>query len=112
MRRPLEPPLRMRMSQDGGLDAITTEQFDRVMKTNVYALFWLCKAAVPHLPPGSTIITRSSVQAFQPSPHRTGPANSRRIPLAAARLKTKPGRSRTNRIMGWRAWKASRIRST
>ena len=57
------------MSQDGGLDGITTEQFDRVMKTNVYALFWLCKAAVPHMPPGSTIITSSSVQAFQPSPH-------------------------------------------
>jgi len=57
------------MSQDSGLEAITTEQFDRVMKTNVYALFWLCKAAVPHMPPGSTIITSSSVQAFQPSPH-------------------------------------------
>jgi NAD(P)-dependent dehydrogenase (short-subunit alcohol dehydrogenase family) len=57
------------MSQDGGLTDITTEQFDRVMKTNVYALFWLCRAAVPHMPPGSTIITSSSVQAFQPSPH-------------------------------------------
>lgn len=57
------------MSQDGGLEDITTEQFDRVMKTNVYALFWLCKAAVPHMPSGSTIITSSSVQAFQPSPH-------------------------------------------
>jgi NAD(P)-dependent dehydrogenase (short-subunit alcohol dehydrogenase family) len=57
------------MSQDDGLEGITTEQFDRVMKTNVYALFWLCKAAVAHMPPGSTIITSSSVQAFQPSPH-------------------------------------------
>lgn len=57
------------MSQDGGLESITTEQFDRVMKTNLYALFWLCQAAVPHMPPGSTIITTSSVQAFQPSPH-------------------------------------------
>jgi NAD(P)-dependent dehydrogenase (short-subunit alcohol dehydrogenase family) len=57
------------MSQNGGLKDITTEQFDRVMKTNVYALFWLCKAAVPHMPPGATIITSSSVQAFQPSPH-------------------------------------------
>ncbi|MGH3822913.1 MAG: SDR family oxidoreductase [Pseudonocardiaceae bacterium] len=57
------------MSQGGGLESITTEQFDRVMKTNVYALFWLCKAAVPHMPPGSTIITSSSIQAFAPSPH-------------------------------------------
>ncbi|MEV8442854.1 SDR family oxidoreductase [Actinosynnema sp. NPDC051121] len=55
------------MSQDGGLLDITTEQFDRVMKTNVYAMFWLCKAAVPHMPEGSSIITTSSIQGFQPS---------------------------------------------
>jgi NAD(P)-dependent dehydrogenase (short-subunit alcohol dehydrogenase family) len=55
------------MSQGGILD-ITTEQFDRVFATNIYAMFWLCKAAVPHLPPGSTIINTSSIQAFQPSP--------------------------------------------
>jgi NAD(P)-dependent dehydrogenase (short-subunit alcohol dehydrogenase family) len=55
------------MSQDG-IAAITTDQFDRVMKTNVYAMFWLCKAAVPHLPPGSTIINTASIQAYQPSP--------------------------------------------
>jgi NAD(P)-dependent dehydrogenase (short-subunit alcohol dehydrogenase family) len=57
------------MSQDGGLMDITTEQFDRVLRTNVYALFWLCKAAVAHMRPGAAIITSSSVQAFQPSPH-------------------------------------------
>jgi hypothetical protein len=52
------------MSQDERIDGITTEQFDRVMKTNVYATFWLCKAAVPHMRPGSSIITTSWVQAF------------------------------------------------
>jgi NAD(P)-dependent dehydrogenase (short-subunit alcohol dehydrogenase family) len=57
------------MSQDKGLEGISTEQFDRVLKTNVYALFWLCRAAVPRMEPGSVIITTSSVQAFQPSPH-------------------------------------------
>jgi NAD(P)-dependent dehydrogenase (short-subunit alcohol dehydrogenase family) len=57
------------MSQSGGITEITTDQLDRVFKTNVYAMFWLCKAAIPHMPPGSTIITSSSVQAFQPSPH-------------------------------------------
>ena len=56
------------MSQDDGLLGITTEQFDRVFKTNVYAMFWLCKAAVPHMRPGSSIINTSSIQAFQPSP--------------------------------------------
>ena len=65
------------MSQDGGIDDITDEQFDRVMKTNVYAMFWLCKAAVPHMRPGSTVITTSSVQAFQPSPHLLDYATSK-----------------------------------
>ncbi|HEY4007321.1 MAG TPA: SDR family oxidoreductase [Pseudonocardia sp.] len=65
------------MSQDGGLCDITAEQFDRVMKTNVYALFWLCKAAVGHMPPGSSIITTSSVQAFQPSTHLLDYATSK-----------------------------------
>ena len=51
-----------------GIGAISTEQFDRVMKTNVYAMFWLCRAAVPHLAPGSSIINTSSVQAYEPSP--------------------------------------------
>nr|WP_232328173.1 SDR family oxidoreductase [Kibdelosporangium sp. MJ126-NF4]CTQ91405.1 3-oxoacyl-[acyl-carrier protein] reductase (EC 1.1.1.100) [Kibdelosporangium sp. MJ126-NF4] len=57
------------MSQDDGLSGITVEQFDRVLKTNLYAMFWLCKAAVPHMPPGSCIINTSSIQAFQPSPN-------------------------------------------
>ena len=56
------------MSQDDGILAITTEQFDRVVKTNLYAMFWLCKAAVPHMPPGASIINTSSIQASQPSP--------------------------------------------
>ena len=65
------------MSQDGGIDDITSDQFDRVMKTNVYATFWLCKAAVPHMKPGSSVITTSSVQAFQPSPHLLDYATSK-----------------------------------
>jgi NAD(P)-dependent dehydrogenase (short-subunit alcohol dehydrogenase family) len=38
------------------------------MKTNLYAMFWLSKKALPHLEPGSTIINTSSVQAVNPSP--------------------------------------------
>jgi NAD(P)-dependent dehydrogenase (short-subunit alcohol dehydrogenase family) len=56
------------MAQQGGIADITTEQFDQVMKTNLYAMFWLCKKAIPHLQPGSTIINTSSVQAVSPSP--------------------------------------------
>ncbi len=65
------------MSQDGGIDDITTEQFDRVMKTNIYAMFWLCKAALPHMKAGASIITTSSVQAFSPSPHLLDYATSK-----------------------------------
>ncbi|GGP77730.1 SDR family oxidoreductase [Saccharothrix coeruleofusca] len=56
------------MSQDEGLLGISSEQFDRVFKTNLYAMFWLSKAAVAHMRPGATIINTSSIQAFQPSP--------------------------------------------
>ncbi|MEU9511002.1 SDR family oxidoreductase [Micromonospora sp. NPDC048170] len=56
------------MAQDKGILGISTEQFDRVLKTNLYAMFWLCKAAVPHMSEGSTIINTSSIQAFDPSP--------------------------------------------
>jgi len=55
------------MAQDDGILGISTEQFDRVMKTNLYALFWMCKAAIPHLPPGASIINTSSIQAVTPS---------------------------------------------
>ncbi|WP_329454516.1 SDR family oxidoreductase [Streptomyces sp. NBC_01497] len=57
------------MSQPDGIGAITTEQFDRVLKTNLYGMFWLSKYAVPHIPRGGSIINTTSVQAYKPSPH-------------------------------------------
>ena len=47
---------------------VSTEDFDATMKTNIYAPFWIIKAALPHLRPGSTIIATASEQAYDPSP--------------------------------------------
>jgi NAD(P)-dependent dehydrogenase (short-subunit alcohol dehydrogenase family) len=50
------------------IDDLPTEQLERTFRTNVHAMFWLCRAAVRRMPPGSTILNTSSVQAYGPSP--------------------------------------------
>ena len=53
------------VSQESILD-ISTQQFDETFKTNVYAMFWITRAAIPHMKPGSTIINTASVNAYEP----------------------------------------------
>jgi NAD(P)-dependent dehydrogenase (short-subunit alcohol dehydrogenase family) len=55
------------MTVDGIAD-VSTELLDRTFKTNIYAMFWLVKAALPHMPEGGSIINVASIQAYQPSP--------------------------------------------
>ncbi|MBD3777953.1 MAG: SDR family oxidoreductase [Micrococcales bacterium] len=47
---------------------LTSASFDQTFRTNVHALFWLVQEALPHLPRGASIITTSSIQAYEPSP--------------------------------------------
>lgn len=51
------------------LEDLSDEQFEKTFSTNVFAMFWLTKAALPHLPAGATIINTTSIQAYNPSPN-------------------------------------------
>jgi NAD(P)-dependent dehydrogenase (short-subunit alcohol dehydrogenase family) len=50
------------------IEDIPTEEFDRTMKTNLYAMFWLCKFALPYMSKGGSVINTTSIQADTPSP--------------------------------------------
>ena len=56
------------MAQENGIFDITTDQLDRVMKTNIYAMFWLTKAALAQMEAGATVINTASIQGYEPSP--------------------------------------------
>src|SRR5687767_11035947 len=50
------------------VEEFPSDEFDRTFKTNVYAMFWLCRAAVPRMHAGASIINTASRQAYNPSP--------------------------------------------
>jgi len=47
---------------------IPSAEIERVFRTNILSFFWLSRAAIPHLGPGSSIINTTSIQAYEPSP--------------------------------------------
>jgi NAD(P)-dependent dehydrogenase (short-subunit alcohol dehydrogenase family) len=56
------------MARRDSFEDVKTEEIDRILKTNLYALLWVTQAALPHLGEGASIINVSSIQAYQPSP--------------------------------------------
>ena len=56
-----------KQTNQADIDDITSEQFDRTLKTNLYAMFWITQAALKHMPAGASIINTASVQGFSPS---------------------------------------------
>jgi NAD(P)-dependent dehydrogenase (short-subunit alcohol dehydrogenase family) len=56
-----------RQQYRASVDEVSSEDFDRTLKTNLYALHWIVRAAVPHLEPGAAVITTASIQAYDPS---------------------------------------------
>jgi NAD(P)-dependent dehydrogenase (short-subunit alcohol dehydrogenase family) len=51
------------------IDEFSTEELEQTFRTNVYAMFWLCRAALPRMAAGSVILNTASIQAFDPSPN-------------------------------------------
>jgi len=49
------------------ISKVSSDDFDKTMKTNLYAMHWIAQAAVPHLPAGASVITTASIQAYDPS---------------------------------------------
>ncbi|KPN20469.1 oxidoreductase [Xanthomonas sp. Mitacek01] len=49
------------------ISELSADDFDKTMKTNLYAMHWICRAAIPHMPAGAAVITTASVQAYDPS---------------------------------------------
>lgn len=61
---------------------LSTAEMDQHFKTNLYAMFWIVKAAVPHMQPGSAIIVTASVQAYEPSPNLLAYASTKAAQVA------------------------------
>lgn len=89
------------------IEDFPTEEFDRTFKTNVYALFWLCRAALPRMKPGSVIINTASIQAYDPSPNLLPYAATKSAIVSMAKTLSEIGMKqgvRTNAVAPGPVW--------
>lgn len=96
-----------RQQQRRSILDITTEDFDATFKTNIYAMFWISKAALPHLSPGAAIINTASVQAYDPSPDLLDYAQTKAAIVAFTKSLAKqlaPGGIRVNAVAPGPFW--------
>ncbi|HKS69559.1 MAG TPA: SDR family oxidoreductase, partial [Ktedonobacterales bacterium] len=54
-----------------------SDEIERIFRTNILAMFWLVKAALPHMQPGSAIVNTASIEAFKANPALTAYASTK-----------------------------------
>ena len=80
---------------------VSSDDFDATMKTNIYAPFWIIKAALPHLAPGSAIVATTSEQAYDPSPDLYDYAQTKAATMNYVKSLAKQLASKGIRVTGW-----------
>ncbi|MFO0848016.1 MAG: SDR family oxidoreductase [Gemmataceae bacterium] len=80
------------MAKAKGPVEITTEQFGRGFKTNVYATFWVTTSVLAHLPAGVAVINTASIQAYEPSQKLIDYARTKAAIVSAAESMASVGR--------------------
>ena len=90
---------------------ISAEEWDETFRTNIYAPFYLAKAAVPHMEPASTILNRTSIQSRQPSPYLLPYASPRGAARTSRQASPKYSRTRESVLTPSRPARSRRLSS-